>query len=78
MIFQMGNWMVWAIPFMLILIAIPVLLAAFWIWMLIDCITRNFSKSEDKIIWVIVIVFTTIIGALIYYFLVKNKKGRKR
>lgn len=41
----------------------------FWIWMLIDCLKRNF---EDKIIWVIVIILLNIVGAILYYFMVKK------
>jgi hypothetical protein len=39
-----------------------------WIWMLIDCATNEPSEGNDKIIWILVIVFTHWIGALIYYF----------
>ncbi len=40
----------------------------FWIWMLIDCATKESPTGNDKIIWVLVIVLTHLIGALIYYF----------
>jgi len=48
----------------------------FWIWMLVDLLQRK--KFEDKLVWVLVLVFLHIIGALLYYFLVysKMKKGR--
>ena len=39
----------------------------FWIWMLIAAATKERSTG-DKILWVIIIIFTHIIGALIYYF----------
>jgi len=39
-----------------------------WVWMLIDCATREPSDGNDKIIWMLVILFTHVIGALIYYF----------
>ena len=45
----------------------------FWILMLVDSINRKFKKRDERIIWVLVIVFTHIIGALIYYFVVKRK-----
>ena len=41
---------------------------AFWVWMIIDCATNEPSVGSDKIVWMIVIVFAQIIGALIYYF----------
>jgi hypothetical protein len=40
----------------------------FWIWMLIDCATKEPSIGNDKLVWIIIIVFTNIIGALIYFF----------
>ena len=46
----------------------------FWIWMLIDCLKREF---KDKIIWVILLVFTGILGAILYYFLIKRKEDKK-
>lgn len=41
---------------------------AFWIWMLIDCATKEPGVGNDKIAWILIIVFTHIVGALIYYF----------
>ena len=40
----------------------------FWVWMLIDCATREPSTGNDKLIWILVIVLAHLIGALIYYF----------
>ena len=39
-----------------------------WVWMLIDCATREPSDGNDKIIWMLVILFSHLLGALIYYF----------
>jgi phospholipase D-like protein len=46
----------------------------FWIWMLIVAATRERSTG-DKILWVIIIIFTHVIGAAIYYF-VRYKRIR--
>jgi prolipoprotein diacylglyceryltransferase len=45
----------------------------FWIWMLVDCVRRNYKKNDEKLIWVLIIVFAQIIGAIIYYFVIKRK-----
>ncbi len=37
----------------------------FWIWMLVDCATNEPSEGNEKIIWILIIIFTGI-GALIY------------
>lgn len=40
----------------------------FWIVMLVDAIRREFRDSNLKIVWVLVLVFTHLLGALIYFF----------
>lgn len=37
----------------------------FWIGMLIDCV-RNESDPNNRLVWVLIIVLTNAIGALIY------------
>jgi len=39
-----------------------------WIWTIVDCATKEPSEGNDKIIWIIVVVFTHWIGSLIYIF----------
>lgn len=46
-----------------------------WLVVLIDCIKNEPSEGNDKIVWVLVIVLTHWIGALIY--LVVRKPQRK-
>ena len=66
-----------AIAFVLI---VPVALAAvlfligFWVWMLIDCLKNEPSEGNDKIVWLLVIVFTKIFGAAIYYFVRRPRR----
>jgi len=47
-----------------------------WIWMLIDCATNEPSEGSDKVVWILVIVFTHALGALIY--LLARRPERKR
>ena len=61
------------IPLLLIILALVV----FWIWMLVDCATKEPSAGNDKIVWILVIVFTHWIGALIY-FLVRRPERKKQ
>ena len=37
-----------------------------WVWMLIDCATKEPSEGNDKIIWMLVILLTHAVGALVY------------
>lgn len=40
----------------------------FWMWMLIEAATKEQPESQDRLIWVLIIVLTAIFGAVIYYF----------
>jgi len=62
---------------LLIFFALGIFFLVFWILMLVDCVKRKFKEDSEKIIWVLVIVLTGIIGALIYYFIVKVKDKKK-
>ncbi|MBT5600348.1 MAG: PLDc_N domain-containing protein [Planctomycetaceae bacterium] len=46
---------------------------AFWIWMLVDCLTKVRSDGNDKLIWALVIIFANGLGALIYFFVQRPK-----
>ena len=49
----------------LISMAVGLVCTAFWIWMLVDCVTKE--TGNDRLIWIIVLVFVPYCGALIYY-----------
>ncbi|MDA3799025.1 MAG: DUF4190 domain-containing protein [Kiritimatiellae bacterium] len=53
-----------------ILFMIPfIALFGFWIWMLIDCLTKESPQGNDKIVWTLVVIFGSIIGAFLYFFI---------
>lgn len=58
---------------MLLVAAASILVFVFWIWMIVDCAKRRFKSDTEKIVWILVIIFTSWIGALIYYFVVKRE-----
>jgi uncharacterized membrane protein len=45
-----------------------------WIWMIIDCAQRKFKEDNEKVVWILLLVFLGVIGAIVYYFVVKRKK----
>ena len=49
--------------------------SVFWIWMLIHAISNKGVTDNEKLIWVLVIVFTHFIGALIYFFVGRPKQN---
>ena len=56
---------------------VGILLSIFWIWMLIDCLVSNMPTGE-KILWFLVIFFTHLLGALIYFFVKRSSTGTNR
>jgi hypothetical protein len=48
--------------------------AAFWIWMIIDCATREPAEGNERLIWILIIVLAHWIGALIYFFVRRPKR----
>jgi len=44
------------------------LASIFWLWILVDCITKEASEGNDKVAWIILIIFVPWIGAILYYF----------
>ena len=52
-------------------ILLGLFLFIFWLSMLIDCLKRDFKKDYEKIVWVLVMIFLHLLGAIIYYFVVK-------
>lgn len=51
--------------FLLLVAFIPVLL--FWMWMLVDCATKESSQGNDKLVWVLIILFANVFGAAAYW-----------
>ncbi len=41
---------------------------------LVDIIKSEFKGSNDKLIWVLIVLFTWIIGAVLYYFIGREQK----
>ena len=50
----------------------------FWIWALVDCIKvpdDSMYQSGNKLIWVLVIVFLQVVGAIIYLIVGRPAAG---
>jgi len=50
------------------------ILSAFWLWMLVDCLKNQALQGTDKIVWVLVIIFLFTLGALLYFFMGRSKR----
>lgn len=49
-----------------------------WIWMLVDSIKRTYKNADEKLMWILIIVFAQIIGAIVYYFVVKKQDKKNK
>ncbi len=63
--------------FILFIMFLSVASVVFWIWMLIDCAMNEPSEGNDKVIWILVILFTQGLGALIYFFVRRPQRIRQ-
>lgn len=47
-----------------------------WIWMLIDCASNEPAEGNEKLVWILVILFTHVLGALIYLLVRRPERQR--
>jgi hypothetical protein len=59
--FFVGFGILWVFMFLLGIAALVI-----WVWALVDAIQNPALDSTMRIVWILVIVFTQIIGAIIY------------
>jgi hypothetical protein len=50
----------------------------FWIWALNDCIAHEASTGNDKVVWVLLILFLHFFGALAYVLARRPHRIRQR
>ena len=55
----------------IVFLLVAIVASLFWVWMLIDCLTSSLATTE-KLVWVIVILFTHLLGALLYFFIARG------
>jgi hypothetical protein len=46
----------------------------FWIWMLVECATREPETGNTKIVWILVILLANIVGAAVYFVVRRPKR----
>lgn len=69
---------IFVLAFYCVFFIVAIAAVVFWIWMLIDALKReNYDSSNDKLLWALVILLGSTLGALIYYFIIKKKKDMK-
>jgi hypothetical protein len=66
---NMKGFLGFGIGVVAFLFVLGILCAIFWVWMLVHAVA---SDIKDKPLWIILILFTGLIGAVVYYFAVKR------
>jgi predicted neutral ceramidase superfamily lipid hydrolase len=61
----------WSLGVVLLFLVFLIWATVFWILMIVHAIKHDSEKKA--LMWVILMVFTGIIGSLVYYFVVKRK-----
>lgn len=61
------------IGFMILMVIIGLACTVFWVWMLVHAVTH---PVENKPLWILILVLTGILGAIIYFFAVKRQFDR--
>ena len=49
----------------------------FWIWALIDCATKEPNEEGQKVVWIVVILLTHFVGALLYVLIRRPDRLRR-
>jgi hypothetical protein len=56
------------------IILVALLGSVVWIWALVDCLLHEPAQANTKLIWIIVIVFTHLVGAILYLLLRRSRR----
>jgi len=67
----LGHWEILVI----FAVLVPGLLGTvLWIWMLVECATKEANEGNEKLVWIVIIALTHWIGALIYLFIRRPRR----
>lgn len=58
----------------LIVVAVAFIVLGFQIYALVDAIRSDFKGKNDKLIWILVILFLGLIGSIVYFIVGKEQK----
>ncbi len=55
---------------------LPLLIAALWLWGVIEVATKERVGDEDKIVWLLIVLLLPGLGTLIYYLVRRPMRTR--
>jgi hypothetical protein len=70
-----GDAIAWGSGFMLVAVLLGIISVVIWIWALVDAIQNPALDGTLRLVWVLVIVFTGIIGAAIYLLIGRSLRA---
>ncbi len=73
--FDIGGILIIFLAILLSLAIVAIVSSVFWVMMLVDCAKRDF---KDKMVWILIILFTHVLGATLYYYAIKKVEDSKR
>ena len=59
----------------LFFIPLGLLFMAFWIWMLVDAAKNKGLDQSERVVWIVVIVLTHLLGAIVYLCFGRPKRN---
>jgi cytochrome c oxidase assembly factor CtaG len=68
-----AGFAVFMVFLMLLMFVAAIALFVFWVLMIVDCAKRRNLSDNERVVWILVLVFLQALGALIYYLAVKRK-----
>ncbi|MGV3541417.1 MAG: PLDc N-terminal domain-containing protein [Rufibacter sp.] len=69
-----GNIGMFELFILLFILGAPVIL---WVWAVVDLLSSRFPSRTDKLIWVIVIAFLPVLGAVLYLIIGRKQKVKE-
>jgi hypothetical protein len=68
---------IFAVSLIILYVAILLFSLAFWVWMLCDCLFHNWRSGKQKLLWFLIILFGGVIGALLFFAIIKAKSKKE-
>jgi hypothetical protein len=58
----------------LLLSGVVLLSSVIWIWTIVECAVTEHNDSEDKVAWLLLVLFTHVLGAALYCLIRRPKR----
>ncbi len=70
----MGDMSIFTWLLVMLIWAIPLIL---WIWAIIDIIKSDFKDQTMKIVWLLVVIFLSLLGMILYFAIGRGMRIKK-